>query len=222
MDSVYIYGLIDPRNRQIHYVGHTTDMLSRLDGHLRDAADTPKTKWIKSVTDNGFVPEVVVLDIVDYEKRFNEEYKWIYIGRSRNWPLTNTLAMKSAKYSDWAESIKQVLIVEVEKGLTWGKIKQYGSDLWIDNDKWLMFSFYSSIVGLIPFSIACFLLIMWGPNMKIERQYWVIILMCLSSFIFSPFVFRRLYQIVSETIADIWRIAQSAMCEYKRILNNGG
>ena len=32
--KAYIYGLVDPRDNQIHYVGHTVDMQGRLGGCL--------------------------------------------------------------------------------------------------------------------------------------------------------------------------------------------
>lgn len=38
----YIYALIDPRTRQIRYVGQTDDLTKRLQQHITDKSNTPK------------------------------------------------------------------------------------------------------------------------------------------------------------------------------------
>lgn len=117
--NAYIYGLVDPRDRRIHYIGHTIDTDSRLHGHIRDCADTPKTRWIANLASVDLMPELIVLDCVDYNRRYQEEYRWIYLGRSRKWPLTNTVAMTTDSYQDMANGAIARVFVEVEKALSW-------------------------------------------------------------------------------------------------------
>lgn len=68
MDKAYIYGLVDPRDRKIHYVGHSTAIHKRLDGHLSDTSVTPKTAWLAELVALGLKPVMVELDAVDYRK----------------------------------------------------------------------------------------------------------------------------------------------------------
>lgn len=121
--NAYIYGLVDPRDNQIHYVGHTVDMLGRFGGHMMDHADTPKTRWIADVfaSNTGDV-RIVQLAEVPYAERFQYEYKWIYLGRAMGWPLTNTVAMKTETYTHLMDGLGSTLIVELEHGLTWRKL----------------------------------------------------------------------------------------------------
>ena len=134
-DKAYIYGLADPRDRKIHYVGHTVDLAQRLAQHVTDTKQTAKTAWIAELSALKLKPLMVELAIVPYDQRFDHEYKWIYMGRAMGWPLTNTSAMKTNKYTHLFDGLGQTLVVEVDKGLTWRKVKQVGKDTWQDDSK---------------------------------------------------------------------------------------
>ena len=43
--KVHIYGLVDPRDRRIKYVGQTVNMSYRLSQHIKEQGSTPKCKW---------------------------------------------------------------------------------------------------------------------------------------------------------------------------------
>lgn len=65
-----VYGLRDPRDRRIYYVGCTSSPQSRLIGHLEDARATrgteratPKDRWIAELLDAGLEPDMVPLDL---------------------------------------------------------------------------------------------------------------------------------------------------------------
>lgn len=74
-DKAYIYGLVDPRDRKIHYVGHTISPDQRLAQHITDAAQTTKTNWITELAALGLRPSMIELDVVDYAERFTTEYR---------------------------------------------------------------------------------------------------------------------------------------------------
>ena len=97
IENAYIYGLSDPLDRKIYYIGHTVNLDGRLAEHMGDKSDTPKTQWVSGLLTAGAQPIMVVLDIVDYQSRYSEEYRWIYLGRERNWPLNNTSAMETER-----------------------------------------------------------------------------------------------------------------------------
>lgn len=61
-----IYGLLDPKTKEIRYIGVTTCKLStRLAGHIYDSKHkygTHKRNWIKSLLKEGLKPEIKLLE----------------------------------------------------------------------------------------------------------------------------------------------------------------
>lgn len=92
MSAVYIYGLIDPDTREVHYIGATTEPERRLTEHLSPSLRKSKerAKWIMGLLSQDKKPELIVLresnDInwKEDEARCIEEY------RNQNAPLTNS------------------------------------------------------------------------------------------------------------------------------------
>lgn len=112
--EVTIYGLIDPRDNRVRYIGKTVSSTSyRLGQHIRLAKRkqqggehlTHKDNWILSVLRYGFDPEIVVLETVaagdDWEAA---EIRWI----AQTSDLTNLTAggdgPHGMKHSDEARS----------------------------------------------------------------------------------------------------------------------
>lgn len=77
----YIYGLIDPRNGRVRYVGKSDNPKSRLGDHLKDKSLCHRTNWVRSLLSEGIKPELVILENVvgDWKEA---ERKWIaHFGR---------------------------------------------------------------------------------------------------------------------------------------------
>jgi hypothetical protein len=59
-----IYGLIDPRNRTLRYIGKTHKRREkRLEDHIRCALqmyERPVYRWIRELLDAGYMPEIFV------------------------------------------------------------------------------------------------------------------------------------------------------------------
>ncbi|MBF0261548.1 MAG: hypothetical protein HQL97_06950 [Magnetococcales bacterium] len=79
-----IYGLIDPRNRSLRYIGKTHKRREvRLQEHIQAATEkqSPVYKWIGELLDKGLTPEIFILERVPKEQdwrlaeRFHIE-KW--------------------------------------------------------------------------------------------------------------------------------------------------
>lgn len=85
---VYIYGLTDP-NGNIKYVGQSVNPQLRYMQHLVDSTDTPKTRWIRALLNNGHKPGLVILEKVEPQQAHFTETWWIVLGRNRGWELTN-------------------------------------------------------------------------------------------------------------------------------------
>lgn len=73
---IEIYGLHDPRDGTIRYIGKAKDSAKRLSGHIRDARrrDTPVYRWIRKLAAMGLKPSMRVIACVqndhwqDYER----------------------------------------------------------------------------------------------------------------------------------------------------------
>ena len=92
---MYIYGLCDPRNLKLRYIGRSKDPQQRLKGHLKEARNTRHTShkinWIRSLLSQRISPDIFVIDKVpDSEWRFWEPWYVSYF-KSIGCDLTNML-----------------------------------------------------------------------------------------------------------------------------------
>lgn len=87
----HIYGLIDPREGQIRYVGATQQLKERLKDHLTSAyrSSSPKRMWMRELLTSGLQPEMIVLETVPYAFWEEAERYWIAKMRERGVPLLN-------------------------------------------------------------------------------------------------------------------------------------
>jgi hypothetical protein len=96
--TTYIYGLIDPTNNKISYIGQSIDPFRRWGEHCDIHAHTSKGEWIHRLAASGIKPIVVILDEVHGGNVFDVELWWIEFGRRMGWPLTNSTSDLSSKY----------------------------------------------------------------------------------------------------------------------------
>jgi hypothetical protein len=83
-ELAYIYGLIDPRNGEIRYIGKTKNPKSRLSGHITESKDIEvvnyRIKWIRKLISLDLKPNIVFLkvcsvnDFVKYETEYIKIY----------------------------------------------------------------------------------------------------------------------------------------------------
>lgn len=66
-EKAEIYGLFDPRDGALRYIGKANDSGKRFKGHLRDARrrNTPVYSWIKKLQSEGLLPTMTVLEVAD-------------------------------------------------------------------------------------------------------------------------------------------------------------
>lgn len=63
---IFIYGLFDPRDGSLRYIGKTINLKNRLREHLMESGENPyKDRWIGSLKTIGLCPEATILDTVD-------------------------------------------------------------------------------------------------------------------------------------------------------------
>lgn len=92
MDAI-IYGMYDPREGVVRYVGKTTYTLEkRLKEHTKQSARWPSYlgEWLRGLIDDGITPEIVLLEAVDSSNVDAAERRWIEHLTSEGVPLVNT------------------------------------------------------------------------------------------------------------------------------------
>ena len=106
----YVYGIIDPTENMIGYVGITNNTPQRrLVQHLRaDERDSkgPKRKWLDGLLENGFMPTVITLQTANTVQQAQvAERWWIAHGQMIGWPLRNSMHL-----------VRQALTEDTEDG----------------------------------------------------------------------------------------------------------
>lgn len=89
MGKVFIYGLWDPRNGELRYVGKSENLVSRMRHHLGDKRRTHKTHWLGVLKMLGLRPVVEIIDETDLDSWEECEKYWISYFKSIGTRLTN-------------------------------------------------------------------------------------------------------------------------------------
>lgn len=91
----FIYGLIDPRNGHLRYIGQTYWGKRRFCCLVSKYALKPKThkvSWIKSLLDKGLLPQIIILEEAPVAQLSELEIFYIEYFKSLGCKLTNTTA----------------------------------------------------------------------------------------------------------------------------------
>lgn len=94
MPKAYIYGLYDPRNDELKYVGKTKAkrLSERLKEHIRKAKreqTSPRDRWIVELLDKSKKPYIIVLDECIRNDYGEAEKWWIALCKDLGFELTN-------------------------------------------------------------------------------------------------------------------------------------
>lgn len=91
-EIAYIYGLIDPRDGEIRYIGKTKNPKTRLSGHITESkknnSDNYRLKWLRKLSKLGLSPGIIFLKICQVDDF--EKYETEYIKKYSNNRLTNS------------------------------------------------------------------------------------------------------------------------------------
>lgn len=90
MREGYIYGLVDPRDNEIKYIGKTLSKLNiRLNAHINDKKQSKKQSWIKHLKDLSLLPTIILLDTCNEKDCYYWEQWWIQVFKSWGFELKN-------------------------------------------------------------------------------------------------------------------------------------
>jgi hypothetical protein len=90
----YIYGLIDPKTKQLRYVGQTAQNKKYPSSHWKRKRKRERKDhchcWVRSVLFDGLIPDIIIVQEVETESDLNEaETFWIAYFKMIGCNLTN-------------------------------------------------------------------------------------------------------------------------------------
>ena len=75
---IRIYGLFDPIDRSLRYVGRTMHKLKkRLSGHMASPSGAPMRGWVRELKANGLRPTIELIETVPLAGAAAREAYWI-------------------------------------------------------------------------------------------------------------------------------------------------
>lgn len=79
--DAYVYALVDPRTKEIRYIGCTTNPKQRYWSHKHLSSDWAasilKQEWIIELRDLGLVPLFAILEKIPFDNRAEIETQWM-------------------------------------------------------------------------------------------------------------------------------------------------
>lgn len=90
--TVYIYGLYDPRDGALRYIGKTIGLKVRFGLHMSETRNTHKNQWLRQLRELGLKPEMRVLETIENSNDLDwqdRERWWIASSREAGLPITN-------------------------------------------------------------------------------------------------------------------------------------
>jgi hypothetical protein len=90
METTFIYALVDPRNGQVRYIGKANRPTSRFSSHIKNPNGSyHKVNWIKELAKYNLIPELFILDEVNFSEWPFWEAHYISLYKSFGFDLTN-------------------------------------------------------------------------------------------------------------------------------------
>ena len=129
-----IYGLCDPRTKDVRYVGKSCKGLSRPKEHFRSNSllvKCPRSSWIISLKNIGLLPEIIIIDKCNKEELDYREIYWIKHLKNMGCKLTNLTDGGTGGNTGCAyKKYKPVISINIKTG----NIKRYDYVWQTEND----------------------------------------------------------------------------------------
>ena len=91
-DTTFIYGLFDPRDYRLRYIGKADNIQKRISKHITTAKHgqrTHKDDWVRLLLSQGLEPSIEILEEVPIDKWQESEMAWIADCKRFGLDLTN-------------------------------------------------------------------------------------------------------------------------------------
>jgi group I intron endonuclease len=130
--NLVVYGLIDPRNGLLKYIGQTIRGLTRIRDHIYDLNDynskynTRKINWLKSLKRKNLVFEVIYLEYCNSIDELNEaeEFYISYFKSVGSNLLNHDSGGKNCKRKKMTEETRKLISERTKLGMSDPKVKE--------------------------------------------------------------------------------------------------
>src|SRR3990167_1575016 len=89
MNTTFIYGLIDPHDHRLRYIGKADDPKGRLRRHMRELDNTRRGNWLSGLKAQGLKPDIQIIQEVSKDDWQVREQFWIKSYRATKHDLVN-------------------------------------------------------------------------------------------------------------------------------------
>lgn len=83
----WVYGLVDPQDHEVHYVGCSIHPVIRWQEHLDEQRKS--NGWLEGLKRLDLKPDIRILETAARSELVETEAKWIEFGTVAGWPLSN-------------------------------------------------------------------------------------------------------------------------------------
>ena len=90
--TIVIYGVVDPRNQELRYVGKTVKYADRCQEHIKSKGNTHRERWFTTLRNCNVRPEFFILEETSLEEWRESEAFWIGYFKSLGCRLVNSTA----------------------------------------------------------------------------------------------------------------------------------
>jgi predicted GIY-YIG superfamily endonuclease len=138
MTEYKIYGLKDPLDNKIKYVGVSKNVDSRYKQHFY-LDETEKSKWIQELKKQDLRPELVILEVLETDDRgvaLNKEKEYIKMYKDQVYNITNS----------WSETKNDYVAVLISKE-TKAELKSYMDEFKISSG--IEISYHQAVLSLL-------------------------------------------------------------------------
>lgn len=106
-----VYGLVDPRNDKVRYVGLSKNMQRRYQSHASKSTVTTRD-WFDELKALGMSPGIILLEEVESQDGVDVEYEWIFFYQQTQGDLLNrrtrmphTLISKNINWTEHRQAL---------------------------------------------------------------------------------------------------------------------
>jgi hypothetical protein len=89
--KIHVYGMVDPRTKEIRYVGQSDNIKRRYGAHLKASHSIGLKSWIDDLTLEGENPLLIILETAEMSEASARELHWIETLRSQGHRLINSI-----------------------------------------------------------------------------------------------------------------------------------